>query len=64
MKVQEKEKEVVVLCSTKREIRNFHVVVLQRWQRNVQESGMHAQVVVLLYMLSYCFFAVLVALAP
>ena len=33
--------------STKREIRHFHVVVVQRRQRNVQKSVMHVQ--------SYCF---------
>ena len=48
--------------STKREIRHFHVVVVQRRQRNVQKSVMHVQ--------SCCFtnlnlllFAVLVAVA-
>ena len=34
--------------STKREIRHFHVVVVQRRQRNVQKSVMHVQ--------SCCFF--------
>ena len=29
--------------STKREIRHFHVVVVQRWQRNVQKSVMQVQ---------------------
>ena len=29
--------------STKREIRHFHVVVVQRRQRNVQKSVMHVQ---------------------
>ena len=41
-----KKKKVVVLCSrpsTKREIRQFHVVVVQRRQRNVQKSVMHVQ---------------------
>ena len=33
-----KEKKVVVVCSTKREIRHFHVVVVQRRQRNVQKA--------------------------
>ena len=33
--------------SIKREIRKFHVVVVQRWQRNLQKSVMHVQ--------SYCF---------
>ena len=46
IKVQEKKKKVVVFCSpssTKREIRQFHVVVVQRQQRNVQKSVMHVQ---------------------
>ena len=41
-----KEKEsccVVFSSSIKREIRNFHVVVVQRRQRNVQTSVMHVQ---------------------
>ena len=44
-----------VVCSIKqaREIRKFHVTVLQRRLRNVQKSEMHVQ--------SFCFFAVLVA---
>ena len=29
--------------STKREFRHFHVVVVQRWQRNVQKRVMHVQ---------------------
>ena len=29
--------------STKREIRQFHVVLVQRWQRNVQKSVLHVQ---------------------
>ena len=33
--------------SIKREIRKFHVVVVQRWQRNLQKSVMQVQ--------SYCF---------
>ena len=46
--------------SIKREIRHFHVVVLQKRQRNVQKSTMYAR--------SYCFayqtlFYVLVAVA-
>ena len=42
----EKEKEsccLVFPSSTKREIRHFHVVVVQRRQRNVQKSVMHVQ---------------------
>ena len=41
IKVQEKKKRAVVLCSRppqKKEIRPFDVVVVQRWQRNVQKS--------------------------
>ena len=41
-----KEKEsrcLVFTSSTKREIRQFHVVVVQRRQRNVQKSMMHVQ---------------------
>ena len=33
--------------SIKREIRKFHVVVVQRWQRNLQKRVIHVQ--------SYCF---------
>ena len=33
----------VFTSSTKREIRHFHVVVVQRRQRNVQKSVMHVQ---------------------
>ena len=50
IKVEEKKKKVIVRLlppSTKREIRQFHVVVAQRRQRNVQKSLMHVQ--------SYCF---------
>ena len=45
-----KEKESCCLLfpsSTKREIRHFHVVVVQRRQRNVQKSVLHVQ--------SFCF---------
>ena len=41
-----KEKEnccFVFPSSTKREIRHFHVVVVQRRQRNVQKKVMHVQ---------------------
>ena len=44
--VEEKKRKVVVRLfppSTKREIRQFHVVVVQRRQRNVQKSVMHVQ---------------------
>ena len=46
IKVQEKKKKNVIRLfpsSTKREIRQFHVVVVQRRQRNVQKSVMHVQ---------------------
>ena len=36
-------KKNVVLSSTKSEIRHFHVVVVQRRQRNVKKSVMHVQ---------------------
>ena len=43
---KEKESRLSLLClvfafSTKREIRYFHVVVVQWWQRNIQKSVMH-----------------------
>ena len=44
--VEEKKRKVVVRLfprSTKREIRQFHVVVVQRRQRNVQKSVMHVK---------------------
>ena len=34
---------LVFMSSTKREIRHFHVVVVQRRLRNVQKSVMHVQ---------------------
>ena len=41
---QEKESPcLVVLSSTKREIRHFHVLVMQRQQRNVPKSVVHVQ---------------------
>ena len=46
IKVPEKKKKVVVFCprpATKREIRQFHVVVVQRRQRNVSKNVMHVQ---------------------
>ena len=54
-----KEKEnccFVFPSSTKREIRHFHVVVVQRGQRNVQKSVMHVQscYLVNLNLLVYC----------
>ena len=42
IRVQEKKKKVVVVCSTKREIRHF-VVVAQWRQRNVQKGVMYVQ---------------------
>ena len=51
--------------STKREMRHFHVVVVQRRVRNVQKSVMHVQsrCFVNLNQLLFFFFAVLVAVA-
>ena len=46
IKVLGKEKEspcLVVLSSTKRELSHFYGLVVQRQQRNVQESVMHVQ---------------------
>ena len=46
IKVQENKKEsccLVFPSSTKREFRYFHVVLVQRRQRNVQKSVMHVQ---------------------
>ena len=57
-----KEKESCCLLfpsSTKREIRQFHVVVVQLPQRNVQKSVIRAKLSFLLV----CFFAVLVLVA-
>ena len=59
IRVQEKKKKVVVVCSTKREIRHF-VVVVQWRQRNVQKGVMHVQSSCFANQ-TYCFFAVLVA---
>ena len=60
-----KEKEsrcLVFTSSTNRKIKHFHVVVVQRRQRNVQESVMHLQSCSFANQ-TYCFFAVLVAVA-
>ena len=57
-KVQEK--KILFPSSTKREIRQFHVVVVQRRQRNVQKSVMHVQSSCLAG-LNHRFFAALVA---
>ena len=46
IEVQEKKKEnccLQFMSSTKREIRTFHVVIVQRRQRNVQKRVMHVQ---------------------
>ena len=59
IKVQEKEKKVVVLCS-KSEIRHFHVVVVQRRLRNVQKSVVKN---CCFANLTYCLFVVPVAVA-
>ena len=40
---KEKESRLFFTSSTKREIRHFHVVVVQRRQRNVQKSLIHVQ---------------------
>ena len=50
--------------STKREIRHFHVVVVQRRQKNVQKKKRVArQCKVVVLLISFCFVAVLVAVA-
>ena len=41
--VKEKESRLVFTSSTRHEIRQFHVVVVQRRQRNVQKCLMHVQ---------------------
>ena len=43
IKVQEKKRKVVVLCSRPRREHKRHVVIVQRRQRNVQKSVMHVQ---------------------
>ena len=50
------------MSSTKCEIRHFHVVVVHRRQRNVQESMMHVQSCCFVN-LNLLFFAVLLAIA-
>ena len=62
IKAQEKKKKVDVFIHVrekKREIRHFHVLVVQRQQRNVQKSVMHLQSC--WFGIYCCFFAVLVA---
>ena len=44
----------------KREIRRFHVVVVQKRERNIQKSVMHVQSCCFAYQ-TYCFYGVLVA---
>ena len=44
----------------KREIRHFHVVVVQKRERNIQKSVMHVQSCCFAYQ-TYCFYGVLVA---
>ena len=45
--------------SIKREIRHFHVVVVQKRERNIQKSVMHVQSCCFAYQ-TYCFYDVLV----
>ena len=62
IKVQEKEKKIVVLCSRPTQsvkLGHFHVVVVQRRQRNVLKSVMHVQSCLANLSLLF-FFAVLV----
>ena len=51
---------IEVLGNKKKVVRHFHVVVMQRRQRNVQKSVMHVQSCCFIF-LNFCFFAVLVA---
>ena len=62
---KDKESRWLVFTSwTKREIRHFHVVVVQSRQRNVQKSGViHLQSCCFSNLKTYCFFAVLAAFA-
>ena len=62
---KDKESRWLVFTSwTKREIKHFHVVVVQRRQRNVQKSGViHLQSCCFSNLKTYCFFAVLAAFA-
>ena len=62
---KDKESRWLVFTSwTKREIRHFHVVVVQRRRRNVQKSGViHLQSCCFSNLKTYCFFAVLAAFA-
>ena len=59
-----KSRWLVFTSWTKREIRHFHAVVVQRRQRNVQKSGViHLQSCCFSNLKTYCFFAVLAAFA-
>ena len=59
-----KSRWLVFTSWTKREIRHFHVVVVQRRQRNVQKSGViQLQSCCFSNLKTYCFFAVLAAFA-
>ena len=59
-----KSRWLVFTSWAKREIRHFHVVVVQRRQRNVQKSGViHLQSCCFSNLKTYCFFAVLAAFA-
>ena len=49
--------------STKREIRHFHVVAVQRRLRNVQKSVMHVQSCCFVNLNLLLFFAIVVAVA-
>ena len=62
---KDKESRWLVFTSwTKRETRHFHVVVVQRRQRNVQKSAViHLQSCCFSNLKTYCFFAVLAAFA-
>ena len=42
-KFRKRSRRLVFTSSTKREIRHFHVVVVQQRQRNVQKSMIHVQ---------------------
>ena len=56
---KEKESRCLVFTSCQREIRHFHVIVMQKQQRNVQKKrDAHRKIVA--YRI-YCFFAVRVA---
>ena len=64
IKVQEKKEGrcLVFMSSTKREIKQFHVVVVQRRQRNEQKDVMHVQSCCFANQ-TYCLFAARVAVA-